>query len=70
VLFCDLPQIPDGAMGRFILTHFAAVAEVEAGLTSELTKAALAAYKSWGGLLSVARPGAHRLKGGGRFQGS
>ena len=36
----------------------------EAGLISERTKAALAAYKARGGLLGAARPGAHRLKGG------
>lgn len=42
VRFCDLPQIP-GAMGRFTLQQMAAVAELEAGLISERTKAALAA---------------------------
>jgi hypothetical protein len=39
------------------------LAELEAGLISERTKAALA-YKARGGLLGAARPGAHRLKGG------
>ena len=47
VLFCDLPQIP-GAMGRFVVTLLAAVAELEAGLISERTKAALAAAKQRG----------------------
>jgi DNA invertase Pin-like site-specific DNA recombinase len=46
--FCDLPQIPPGAMGRFLLTQMAAVAELEAGLVSERTKAALAAAKARG----------------------
>lgn len=46
--FCDLPHIPPGAMGRFLLTSMAAVAELEAGLTSERTKAALAAAKARG----------------------
>lgn len=48
VAFCDLPHIPPGAMGRFLLTQMAAVAELEAGLTSERTKAALAAAKARG----------------------
>jgi DNA invertase Pin-like site-specific DNA recombinase len=48
VAFCDLPHIPPGAMGRFLLTQMAAVAELEAGLVSERTKAALAAAKARG----------------------
>jgi DNA invertase Pin-like site-specific DNA recombinase len=40
-VFCDLPHVPAGAMGRFLLTQMAAVAELEAGLISERTKAAL-----------------------------
>jgi DNA invertase Pin-like site-specific DNA recombinase len=43
VLFCDLPQVPAGAAGRFMLQQMAAVAELEAGLISERTKAALKA---------------------------
>lgn len=43
VLFCDFPQIPSGAAGRFMLQQMAAVAELEAGLISERTKAALRA---------------------------
>jgi DNA invertase Pin-like site-specific DNA recombinase len=46
VLFADLPDVT-GAMGKFILTH-AAVAELEAGLIGERTKAALAAAKQRG----------------------
>ena len=30
--FCDLPHVPPGAMGRFLLTQMASVAELEAGL--------------------------------------
>jgi DNA invertase Pin-like site-specific DNA recombinase len=45
VAFCDLPNVPVGAMGRFLLTQMASVAELEAGLTSERTKAALKAAK-------------------------
>lgn len=62
--FCDLPSVPPGAVGKFLLTQMAAVAELEAGLISERTKAALAAYKARGGVLGAARPGAYRLSGG------
>ena len=48
LVFCDLPSVPTGAMGRFLLTQMASVAELEAGLTSERTKAALAAAKARG----------------------
>lgn len=43
VLFCDFPQIPAGAARRFMLQQMAAVAELEAGLISERTRAALRA---------------------------
>lgn len=42
VRFCDLPDVK-GATGRFLLAQMASVAELEAGLISERTKAALAA---------------------------
>jgi len=48
VVFCDLPQLPPGPAGAFILTLFAAVAELERGLISQRTKAALAAAKARG----------------------
>ena len=48
VVFCDLPQLPPGAAGAFILTMFAAVAELERGLISQRTKAALTAAKARG----------------------
>ncbi len=48
VVFCDLPQLPPGPGGAFILTMFAAVAELERGLISQRTKAALAAAKARG----------------------
>ncbi|MCA3247872.1 MAG: recombinase family protein [Azospirillum sp.] len=47
VVFCDIPQV-QGAMGRFILQQMAAVAQLEAGLISERTKAALQAAKARG----------------------
>ena len=48
VVFCDLPQVPPGPMGRFLLTQMAAAAELEAGLTGQRTRAALAAVKARG----------------------
>lgn len=44
VRFCDLPKL-EGAVGKFMLQQMAAVAELEAGLISTRTKAALAAAK-------------------------
>ena len=44
VLFRDLPELT-GAVGKFVLITMANVAELEAGLISERTKAALAAAK-------------------------
>ena len=38
LVFCDLPNVPPGAMGRFLLTQMASVAELEAGLISERPK--------------------------------
>jgi len=42
VRFADLPMI-EGATGKFLLQQMAAVAELEAGMISARTKAALAA---------------------------
>jgi DNA invertase Pin-like site-specific DNA recombinase len=47
VRFCDLPQV-EGPAGRFMLNQMVAVAELEAGLISARTKAALAAAKARG----------------------
>lgn len=58
LLFCDLPHIP-GAMGRFVVTQMAAVAELEAGLISERTKAGLAAAQRRG--VRLGRTGAEIL---------
>src|SRR3954463_2950083 len=62
LIFCDLPHVPAGAMGRFLLTQMASVAELEAGLISERTKAALAAAKARG--VKLGNPnGARALRG-------
>ena len=45
--FCDMPQV-SGPTGLFLLNSMAAVAQLEAGLISERTKAALAACKARG----------------------
>jgi len=58
VFFADLPEL-NGAMGRFMLTTMASVAELEAGLISERTKAALKAAKARG--VKLGRHGAEVL---------
>ena len=58
VLFADLPDL-NGAMGKFVLITMANVAELEAGLISERTKAALKAAKARG--VKLGRYGAEVL---------
>jgi DNA invertase Pin-like site-specific DNA recombinase len=58
VLFADLPEL-NGAMGKFVLITMANVAELEAGLVSERTKAALKAAKARG--VRLGRHGAEVL---------
>lgn len=53
IAFCDLPQLPHGPVGRFMVTQLAAVAEFEAGMISERTKAALRAARARGVKLGV-----------------
>jgi len=48
IAFADLPQVTPGAMSRFFLTQMIAVADLEAGLLSERTRAGLAAAKRKG----------------------
>jgi DNA invertase Pin-like site-specific DNA recombinase len=62
LVFCDLPSVPPGPMGRFLLTQMASVAELEVGLIGERTKAALAAAKARG--VKLGNPnGARALRG-------
>jgi DNA invertase Pin-like site-specific DNA recombinase len=39
VVFCDLPTVPPGPVGKFLVTQMAAVAELEAGLIAQRTRA-------------------------------
>jgi DNA invertase Pin-like site-specific DNA recombinase len=72
VVFADLPQIPLGAMGKFFITLMAAVAELEAGLISQRTCAALAIAKARGVKLGNPRLRTGECGGGdaGRGDGS
>lgn len=56
VRFADLPTL-DGPTGRFMIQQMAAVAELEAGMISTRTKAALAAAKARGRKLGGDRGG-------------
>jgi DNA invertase Pin-like site-specific DNA recombinase len=53
VRFADLPAL-EGPTGRFMLQQMAAVAELEAGLNGQRTRAALAAAKARGRVLGDA----------------
>lgn len=46
IVFSEVPVLPPGPIGKFMVTMLAAVAELEAGLISERTKAALAVVKA------------------------
>lgn len=50
VVFCELPVIPPGPIGKLFLTLLAAFAEFEAGLISDRTREALSAYRRLGRL--------------------
>jgi DNA invertase Pin-like site-specific DNA recombinase len=57
VMFCDLPNLPAGPVGKFMVQQMASVAELEAGLISQRTKAALRAAKERGQKLGGWRGG-------------
>lgn len=61
-VFCDFPNIPAGATGRFMTQQMASFAELEAGLISERTKAALRAKVARDGQWD--RKAAHHLVAG------
>jgi hypothetical protein len=48
VMFCNPPAPPAGPVGKFLIAQMAAVAELEAGLISQRTKAALTETKRRG----------------------
>ena len=58
VVCCDLPNVPAGPVGKFILAQMAAVAELEGGMISQRTKAALAEARKRGVSLGGYRGGA------------
>jgi len=82
VVFCDLPQVPPGPVGKFLLTQMAAVAELEAGLISQRTRLPCGGGSAWGqawqpapaGRRARARPGRGReqkpagARQGGRYR--
>lgn len=53
VVFCNLPQLPPGPVGRFMVQVMASIAELESGMISDRTKGAIQAAikrgKVWGG---------------------
>ncbi|MBF6560556.1 MAG: recombinase family protein [Candidatus Binataceae bacterium] len=61
VVFCDLPDIPPGPIGKLIIGVLALIAEFEAGMTSQRTKAALAVVKA-----AIERDGAWVARRSGR----
>lgn len=53
VVFCNLPQLPPGPVGRFMVQVMASIAELESGMISDRVKGAIAQAKKrgkvWGG---------------------
>lgn len=53
VVFCNLPQLPPGPVGRFMVQIMASIAELESGMISDRVKGAIEQAKkrgkTWGG---------------------
>ncbi len=53
VVFCNLPQLPPGPVGRFMVQVMASIAELESGMISDRVKGAIEQAKKrgkvWGG---------------------
>ncbi len=49
IVFCDMPDVPEGAAGKLMLTQMAAFAEFESNRASERTCAAAAVVRRRGG---------------------
>lgn len=57
VVFCDMPELPEGPMGSFMLRLMGSIAELEVGLISQRTKVALEAARARGATLGGYRGG-------------
>lgn len=57
VVFCNLPDLPTGAVGRFMVQIMASIAELESGMISDRTSAALQQAKARGVKLGGYRGG-------------
>ena len=57
VVFCNLPDLPPGSIGRFMVQIMASIAELESGMISDRTKGALQAAKARGVKLGGDRGG-------------
>lgn len=57
VVFCNLPDLPPGSIGRFMVQIMASIAELESGMISDRTSAALQQAKARGVKLGGYRGG-------------
>lgn len=57
VVFCNLPDLPPGSIGRFMVQVMASIAELESGMISDRTSAALQQAKARGVKLGGYRGG-------------
>ena len=60
VVFCNLPDLPPGSIGRFMVQIMASIAELESGMISDRTSAALQAAKARGVKLGGYRGGSFK----------